>query len=358
MIRSNPTNTTLVDIVISGLKKFAAAGALTLAALTATDCTSEEAAYYSSWPMPKESRAVQKHYDRHIDDHFFSYGFSSHSESEKRVYDYLRFSSAQIESTYRIGGQAVVRLKRSCGKSNHGPNCYTYSIHGLSRYDWINDQAVLVTLRQRSKNERGTLMYVLERDDTSFLDIEYDLKKDKKEGLKPVLKLRIYQIGSDGRVINPVPSMPGGWDINIRYLEDIAELDRYLKSNFNGASIFTEDDVSLAKYFSDPEGFLGLMKGNAARLHIIKSKESAKPLAERSRLLSDYSRRFRMADINDPERNVELRAEVRIALEEAYKNLHAEHENKAWEASVPRSQRSRQSDEIIRNLRSAAQDLD
>ena len=326
---------------LKSLARGAAAGA---AALTGINCASGSA--WSDWPGPKRSRSSEKHYDVHYDDPFAKFGLRRRRENET-IFDFLSFNSSFIESDYKLGRQTVLRLARGCGAENHNPDCMIRSMRGIHKYDDLKNQAVLVTLRKR------TLHYVLENDNTSFMDIEYDPYGSKDS--TPMIKVTTYRIGKDGKVKNPLPeSGHGNWNLKIRHLGDVVTLHNFLIGRFNRDSIFTEDDVFEAEYFSDPDKGLERLEGLAEYLYTWYAKdkfgEKAKPLAERASMLVDYSRRYRRISDRDPRDNIDRRADAQAVLIVTYRKLIEEYMNGAWKEGITEGQKDTQSMQIRRQF--------
>ncbi len=278
---------------------------------------------WADWPVSKSSNVKRKHHERHGDDQFADGIFR---DKESTIYDYLKFRGNHIESSYKLGRQSVVRLKKTCGTQGHGPECIPRSSWGVGRNELLDDQTILVTLRDKS------LHYVLELDDTSCADLRYDPKGGKEK--EPALKIRQFRI-RDGKVVNPLPSSYGSGEttMKIRHWYDVVELDNFLRANFNGDSIFTEDDVFEARYFNNPKKILDEVTVIARVVEkdvLTEGKTYGRSLLERSSLLEKYARRYKRVTDREPYENVDARSKVLPKLNEAYSALVDEVEKDDW----------------------------
>ncbi|MBW2981461.1 hypothetical protein KY343_01145 [Candidatus Woesearchaeota archaeon] len=362
MVRAN--NATLDSKVGSFFRRLLVAGTITLAALFGSNCTPAGQAQYSNWPRPKSfESAPEKHYDRHIDDN-----------KNSELYNLLRFDSSCESSSYPINKiQKVLKLKKSCGASNHSSNCITASMHGLGD---APDKSILVTLRDRR------LEYVIEGDDKSFLEITYDPGKGfgaeydergKITVLGPRLRLRHYRV-KNGKVVTPVPK--GGSNSSekpiIEYIRGdrmitdwrtIENLHYFLKTNF-GASILTEEEIAEVEYFSNgPERLKARIENITGKISVkVKKGEyerKEKPLLVKSALLLEYAELYRKINkrASTSEREIQKISKINEALRDKYYSLLDEYRNKGWETDPnakldKREQINRylQEQAILRNL--------
>jgi hypothetical protein len=355
MVESNDKS--LVDRVISGSARLLATG---LAVITPfvpflSGCTPEKKAW-ADWPVAKAGRTKSRTYSRHGDDSFSA----SEDKRDRRIYGKLRFNGHHIESSYKLGIQTVLRLKKTCGGPGHADDCITKGLRHISPQDNLDGQTVLVTLR------RAMLHYVLERDDTSFMDMEYDVEGG--EDKIPTLRLTMYQV-SGGKTINPLPkSGHGGYELKFKHSVsrglwydkvdwyDIIELDGFLRIHFDGHSIFTEDDIFEAKYFLNTEKTLSKLQGLTKNLYTVHKDDgrSPKSLLERASLLEDYARRYKRISERASGKEWEKRADVKVGLMESYNELMNEHMGGAWNNdSTKKLKRAEQSVQILRSLQAA-----
>ena len=308
MSKSNPNKRSLVDTVVSlfnktpsMLKKTAAIAAIAAAASSSVSCMSPEQYAAQLFLRPKQQES-SKSYLKHSD---------SLSVDDKRPYQLIGFSRADIISKSKFGELVVARLRTSCDDPTHSFDCVEQDILPGGLFDFDGDIMALL--------KDNVLYLTLAGDNTPVREISY--VSSIKEMRRVTYRGSVLE---NGRVKNPLPSgySPVGGGRSIIW-EDILYLDSLLRGIFNNTSIFTEEDVLEARFHNDPDRYLTHLN------FIIKyANNSDISLSRKSARLLEAAEQYKIFDASRPiVKPVEM-TDIGAGLKKAYDVLEKEAVNK------------------------------